>query len=112
MAGTELHSIAEVSASLRITQRSLRFYEQRGLIAPVRNNRDRLYSRRDLDRIALIVKLKKFAFTLSEIKEMLPSDADPAEFSLTAEQCQRQIAFLEGHLASVNSALAELRQQI
>jgi len=43
---------------------------------------------------------------------MVPSDGDPAEFSLNAEQCQRQITFLESSLAQVNSALAELRQQI
>lgn len=107
-------SISDASNRLGITHRALRFYEARGLIHPNSNARqgkgkNRLYGDATLNRLATILKLKSFGLTLSEIKSTL---ANPSEgpFGLSIAQCEKQIAFLEDQLTSMQDAIAELEQ--
>ena len=74
----ELRGIAEVARTLGVTPRTLRFYEDRGLIEPQRVAGARLYSRRDVTRMQLILRGKRLGFSLSDIEEFLNLyDADP-----------------------------------
>jgi DNA-binding transcriptional MerR regulator len=107
------YSINELAREFALTHRALRFYESRGLLSPERSGRRRIFSRRDRDRLALIIKGKKLGFTLTEISEMVEAEAGRASqhgLKLTSEKCHEQIAHFERQIAEANEALAELRR--
>lgn len=96
-----LRSIAEASRELGITQRTLRFYEDKGLIQPTRVGTMRVYSRREMGRMQLILRGKRLGFSIREIGEFLSLyDEDPNHI----EQTRRL-------LARVRERMNELRQQ-
>ena len=67
----ELHSIAEAADALGVTQRTLRFYEDKGLIQPRRVGTTRVYARREMGRMRLILRGKKLGFSIREIGDFL-----------------------------------------
>jgi DNA-binding transcriptional MerR regulator len=67
----ELLSVNEIAEQLGVTARALRFYEQKGLILPVRVGNTRVYTRRDRGRLMLILRGKRLGFSLADIKEYL-----------------------------------------
>ncbi|RPF72634.1 MerR family DNA-binding transcriptional regulator [Aurantiacibacter spongiae] len=69
--GADLRSIAEASELLGVTQRTLRFYEDKGLIRPRRVGSMRVYSRREMGRMQLILRGKRLGFSIREIGEFL-----------------------------------------
>jgi DNA-binding transcriptional MerR regulator len=70
--------IQEVASALGVTPRTLRFYEDNGLISPQRVGSTRVYTRRDVGRMQLILRGKKLGFTIREIREFLDLyDTDP-----------------------------------
>lgn len=106
-------TIAELAKEFGLTLRALRFYDSRGLLAPQRDGRRRIFSSADRDRLALILKGKKLGFTLAEISQMTEAQSGRASahtLRLTAEKCLEQIAFFERQMREAGEALAELRQ--
>jgi len=106
-------TIAELAKEFGLTLRALRFYHSRGLIAPERAGRRRIFSRADRDRLALIVKGKKLGFTLAELSQMIEAQAGRANahtLKLSAEKCLQQIAFFERQMREAAEALTELRE--
>ena len=76
--GELLASVSDLAAELGITARTLRFYEDQGLIAPRRVGSTRVYSNRERARMILILRGKKLGFSIREIKDYLDLyDADP-----------------------------------
>lgn len=65
------YSISELSDQFDITARTIRFYEDQGLISPMRQGTRRIYEERDRVRLKLILRAKRIGFTLSEIRETL-----------------------------------------
>jgi DNA-binding transcriptional MerR regulator len=65
------YSISELCREFGITPRTLRFYEQKGLLAPDRRGWTRLFSYRDRARLKLILRGKRVGFSLDEMKEIL-----------------------------------------
>jgi DNA-binding transcriptional MerR regulator len=97
----DLKSIAEASEALGVTQRALRFYEDKGLIQPARVGSMRVYSRREMGRMQLILRGKRLGFSIREIGEFLSLyDHDPDQ----VVQAQRM-------LDATQERLAELRHQ-
>lgn len=97
----DLKSIAEASEALGVTQRTLRFYEDKGLIQPARVGSMRVYSRREMGRMQLILRGKRLGFSIREIGEFLSLyDHDPDQ----VVQAQRM-------LDATQERLAELRHQ-
>ncbi|WP_120078273.1 MerR family transcriptional regulator [Aurantiacibacter odishensis] len=97
----DLKSIAEASEALGVTQRTLRFYEDKGLIQPGRVGSMRVYSRREMGRMQLILRGKRLGFSIREIGEFLSLyDHDPDQ----VVQAQRM-------LDATQERLAELRHQ-
>ena len=97
----ELKSIAEASETLGVTQRTLRFYEDKGLIQPRRVGAMRVYSKREMGRMRLILRGKKLGFSIREIGEFLSLyDTDPGGIE--------QVRHLLGR---VGDRLGELRHQ-
>src|SRR4029078_6349740 len=68
---TRIFSIAELAREFGITARTIRFYEDEGLIKPGRRGRTRLYSTHDRVRLGWILRGKRLGFSLAEIKELL-----------------------------------------
>src|SRR5262250_976064 len=64
-------TIGELAREFGVTLRALRFYENKGFIAPRRNKNTRLYSQQDRARIAAILSGKRLGFTLAEIRTMI-----------------------------------------
>ena len=110
----DLHSIGDVSKSNRVTLRALRFYEERGLIQPVRIGASRFYDAAARARLQLILKGKHLGFTLSEICEMIAagtSDSAPLyELSLGADKVMAQMDMLQRQRSRIELAIAELRR--
>ena len=99
--GDELRGIQDVARELGVTHRTLRFYEDKGLIAPQRIGKTRVYSKRDLGRMQLILRGKRLGFSIREIGEFLDLyDADP-----------EQHAQIEALLKRVREKRESLRQQ-
>src|SRR5438477_12273965 len=69
-------SIGELAKEFGITLRALRYYENRGLMAPRREGLTRFYTRADRDRLALILKGKKLGFTLAEIAALVAAGGE------------------------------------
>ena len=61
------HTISELAQEFGLTTRTIRFYEEKGLIAPVRVGQKRLYSNADRVRIKLILRGKRIGMTLQEL---------------------------------------------
>jgi DNA-binding transcriptional MerR regulator len=105
-------TISQVSAKLGMTQRALRFYESRGLVAPRREGQTRFYDSWDIERLALILKAKKLGFTLSEIAQMVRAGegASAHSLKLSRTKCLEQIGVLERQVQEAEDALNELRR--
>ena len=105
-------TISQVSAKLGMTQRALRFYESRGLVAPRREGQTRFYDSWDIERLALILKAKKLGFTLSEIAQMVRAGegASAHSLKLSRTKCVEQIGVLERQVQEAEDALNELRR--
>lgn len=67
----QVFSIAELAEAFDVTPRTLRFYEQKGILKPVRNGRTRVYSERDKTRLKLALRGKRIGFTLNECIEII-----------------------------------------
>jgi DNA-binding transcriptional MerR regulator len=106
------YTVSELAAELGITPRALRFYESKGLLSPMRHEGMRLYRRADRERLALILKAKKFGFTLLEIREIIGAQSRPRDgqsLNLSLSKCSDQIELLERQRTEIDEALAELR---
>ncbi|HKD56567.1 MAG TPA: MerR family DNA-binding transcriptional regulator, partial [Hyphomicrobiaceae bacterium] len=99
---------------LKVTTRAIRFYEAKGLIAPVRRGVHRSYSRRDRARLKLILRGKNLGFTLEEVAQYLKLyDADPAQIAQTQMllvHIERAVADLQLKRADIERTLKELRE--
>jgi DNA-binding transcriptional MerR regulator len=74
------YTITQLAQEFDVTTRTIRFYEDQGLLNPTRNGQMRVYSPRDRVRLKLVLRGKRLGFSLSEIREMLDMyDAEPGE---------------------------------
>lgn len=107
------YGIAELSAAFGVTPRSIRFYEEAGLLAPRRAGTARIYTHRDRARLMLICRGKRLGFSLAEIREFLSLyEADRsqvAQMSYLLERVRERSGLLESRLRDAQQGLAELR---
>ena len=81
---TESYGIAELAREFDITTRTVRFYEDKGLLSPERDGQRRIYGPRDRVRLKLIMRGKRLGLSLEEIGELMDLyDADPSEVTQT-----------------------------
>lgn len=106
-------SIQEAAALLGVTQRTLRFYEDNGLVTPQRAGGTRIYSRRDIARMQLILRGKRLGFTIREIGEFLALyDSDPdqrEQTELLLARVRARLAGLAAQRAAIEETIRELR---
>lgn len=101
-----IKTIQEVRHEFNLTARSLRYYEEIGILAPARTETNqRLYGKKELTKLKLIERGKKFGFTLNEIKEMvLLFDRDRTGI----KQLKRTIDYGDEKTNEINTRITEL----
>lgn len=97
------YGISELSKEFDITTRTIRFYEQQGLISPTRNGQTRIYSEKDRVRLMLTLRGKRLGFSLAETKELFDL------YDTTLEGDEKQLNLILGILSQKK---AELDQQL
>jgi DNA-binding transcriptional MerR regulator len=105
-------SIRELAREFGVTARTLRFYEEKGLLSPQRSGQDRLYSRRDRARMKYVIMGKCVGFSLEEIRELLnlydPGDRQVTQLQVALGKIAERIGRLERKKTEIDRALAEL----
>ncbi len=112
MLDERLYTVTELAKELGMTPRAVRFYEDKGLIAPQRAGTTRVYSVRDRARMILILRGKRLGFSLSTIKEYLDLyDADitqHAQLRLLLTAIGKRRTQLTAQRQAIDEALSEL----
>jgi len=109
-------TIGELCTEFGVTPRTLRFYEAQGLLAPARDGQARRFSHRDRARLALILRGKRFGFSLEEIRGLLElydiGDGGVRQLTETLAAARRHHAQLVAKRDDLTAAIGELEQQI
>ena len=112
--GEELVRIGEMAKKYGVTLRTLRFYEDKGLLNPKRDGATRLYTRRDKARLKLILLGRKVGFSLRDVKQMLdlydPKGSNIKQLKLTLEKSEKQLARLNKQRQALDEAIGDLSQ--
>ncbi|MFI7064550.1 MerR family DNA-binding transcriptional regulator [Kribbella sp. NPDC050124] len=107
-------SIAELAAEYDVTLRTIRFYEDRGLLTPERRGTMRVYHPRDRVRLGLILRGKRLGFSLDEIATIVDMyDAEPGEegqLVYLLDQITTRRADLEQRRHDIEETLRELSE--
>ena len=105
-------SITELAEEFGVTLRTIRFYEDRGLISPERRGTSRVFHPRDRVRLALVLRGKRLGFSLDEIATIVDMyDAEPGEagqLRYLLDQIDVRRTELEQRRKDIEETLAEL----
>jgi DNA-binding transcriptional MerR regulator len=113
---TETMTIREMCDAFDVTPRTLRFYEAKDLLSPIRLGQKRLFTRRDRARLKLILRGKRFGLSLEEMRQILDlyrPDGDP--HPQLHEACaigERHLDRMIAQRAALEEAIEDLRTQL
>ncbi len=114
--GAELMTIRQMCDAFDVTPRTLRFYESRELLFPQRRGQHRLYGKSDRARLKLILRGKRFGFSLEQIRQLLelydPAERNVTQTEVTLSTARERLADMERQQAELGAAIADLRAQI
>jgi len=109
-------TIGDLAREFDVTLRTLRFYEDKGLLAPRRLGASRLYGRRDRARLKLVLLGKRVGFSLDEIKGMLDlydlRDGQTTQLRISLAKFGQQIESLKRQKADIETAIRELSRTV
>jgi len=109
-------TIREMCDAFEVTPRTLRFYEQKELLFPERTGNRRLYSRRDRARLKLILRGKRFGFSLEDIRQLLdlydPNQNNLQQMQETFELATERLAELEQRRRELDETIDDLRTHL
>ena len=109
-------TIREMSDAFQITPRTLRFYEAKELLFPVREGQKCLFTKRDRARLKLILRGKRFGFSLEEIRQLLEmydvSDPEQTQLKETYTIAQKHLQELKNKRDELDGVIAEFEEQI
>jgi DNA-binding transcriptional MerR regulator len=109
-------TIREMCDAYEVTPRTLRFYEAKELLFPKREGQKRLFSKRDRARLKLILRGKRFGFSLEEIRQLLDlydlDDQQATQLSRTYSVGQDRLAAMVAQRDELNEAIADLEEQL
>jgi len=107
------YTIRQLCQEFGCTPRALRFYEDKGLLAPGRDGLNRVYSYKDRGRLRLILRGKRVGLALAEIGEILDlydlDDGGVAQTAKSLGKCRERIVALEQQRIDIDNAIAELK---
>lgn len=106
-------TIGQLCREFEVTPRTLRYYEEQGLLEPARRDQQRIYSRRDRARLQLILRGRRVGLSLAQIRQVLdlhnPEDGDAVQNAVALRAFQQRIAALEQQRAEVIGAIESLQ---
>ena len=112
----QVMTIREMCEAFDVTPRTLRFYETKELLFPKRDGQKRLYGKRDRARLKLILRGKRFGFSLEEIRQLLDlyymDDSRELQLRETFVLAQKHLVEMETQRAELDEAIAELKAQM
>lgn len=100
-----VYSITELAQELDLTTRTIRFYEDRGLLRPARRGQQRVYSRADKTRLKLVLRGKRLGWPLDDIREMIELYDSP-------DGERKQLEVMLTKIAQSRSTLLQQREDI
>src|ERR1043165_6277253 len=110
--GRDVFTIRDLAREFAISARTLRFYEEKGLVNPKRRGEQRLYSRRDRARLAYVLAGKQVGFSLEEVREMLDlydlGDGQVTQLKVALTKFDERIERLERQKSEIDHVIAEL----
>ena len=112
MTATERLNFKEMCARFQVTPRTLRYYEYIELLRPEKDGRNRFYGPRELARMTLILRGRRFGFSLEEIRqwlEMYETKGTVPQLRAWVEMADRQVAELTRQQAELAVTIADLR---
>ena len=108
----QLYSIRDLSQDFGVTTRTLRFYEEKGLLEPERRGRTRLYTAADRVRLKLILRGKQLGFTLDESAELIamydPDSNNVAQLQALIDKIREQRCRVEKQQQHIRLMLKDL----
>ncbi len=109
-------SIRQMCDAHGVTARTLRYYEAKGLLSPVRQGTRRLYTRTDRARLALILRGKRFGFSLEEIRQLLNmydrEGSNQIQLAATIEIARDRLARMQAQRTELDLAICDLQAQL
>jgi len=109
-------TIREMCAAYNVTARTLRFYEAKELLFPIREGQKRLFTKRDRARLKLILRGKRFGFSLEEIRQLLNlyhiGDQQQTQLARTYDIARERLADMVSQRDELNEAIADLESQL
>ena len=112
----DLMTIREMCDAYDVTPRTLRFYESKELLFPVREGQKRLFTKRDRARLKLILRGKRFGFSLEQIRQLLDlyhvGDQQHMQLNRTYEIAHERLADLVAQRDELTQAIDDLREQL
>lgn len=102
----------EMCARFDVTPRTLRYYEYIELLSPRKEGRSRFYGPREVARMTLILRGRRFGFSLEQIRqwlEMYDSRGTREQFAIFIEHADAQIHVLDAQIAELEAARADLK---
>ena len=112
----ETMTIRQMCDAFDVTPRTLRFYEAKELLFPIREGQRRLFTRRDRARLKLILRGKRFGFSLEEIRQLLDlydmEGGKETQLAQSYELAKAHLADMQRQRAELDQAIAELTEQM
>lgn len=109
-------SIRQMCDAFDVTPRTLRFYEAKELIFPIRQGTKRLFTRADRARLTLILRGKRFGFTLEDIRQLLAmydrDGSNEAQLIRTVDLARERLAQMVAQRDELDLAIADLKTQL
>ena len=109
-------TIREMCDAFDVSPRTLRFYETKELLSPIRLGTRRLFTKQDRARLQLILRGKRFGFSLEEIRQLLDmydrDGSNEAQLLRTYDIAKDRLAQMEAQRAELDVAIADLKTQL
>ena len=107
------YTISQLAKQFDVTTRAIRFYEDKGLLSPSRNGRNRVYSNRDRTRLKLVLRGKRLGFTLDETREIIDlydgqATGERRQLERMCEKIQESRKLLTQQLKDIELSLNEM----
>ena len=113
---SDVMTISDMCSAFDVTPRTLRFYEAKELLSPVRVGTRRLFTRRDRARLTLILRGKRFGFSLEDIRQLLDlydrDGSQEIQLTRTYDIARARLAQMEQQRTELDEAIAELKGQL